>query len=685
MLTIKRSISSSNVLFLAVTIFFCFFQHTQASEPSSKKGIIDLSNWDFSKDGILELNGEWEFYPFKYYTPNQLLSGKISNPIYVSVPGNWKEYSIGKSKMPVFGYATYRVKLVLNDTCLSQKQSFALKLLDIFSAYKLWIDTTLVFQQGVPGKNLAEHSPKISSSIITFLPARDTITITLQAANYFAPQKSGILSPVEIGLFDQENARSRMKGLWYVGGAVFSFTLGIYFFFLFVIKQERKLNLLFALVCLVYGIRYLFDTEYLVLMFFPHMSASLMFKLLALCMNFFPLTLWIMHIFFPHEINKIIVQAVFVLFMLYSAIVIFVPIPSFGNLIKIIMVFSSVAIVYMLIMSGVAYRRKRESSGIMFLGMLFAAITFLNNTFGGKYYLPIGAILYLSLQAFAITLKFSRSHNRVVQLSEELQLLNKNLEVQVAERTKDLNFANESLKKLNSAKDRFISILSHDLRNPLNNLIGLSHRLIINANAKNTENIIGYSKMINESAVKCHTLTENLLNWSLLQSGTKKAFPEKIIMNKTIDDVFDLLKNQSTLKKIELVNNVSPECEIYADSRMTVSILLNLITNGIKFTPNNGKIEVSATRSDSCWHVSVSDTGIGMEQDEINNLFRIDKKIYNLGTEDEPGSGYGLLLTKEFVENNNGTIIVASEKNKGTVFTFSLPVYKSIAHEQIKD
>ena len=223
MFTIKRNLSSGNVLFLAAVILFCLFQDAQASEPSSRKGIIDLRNWNFSKEGVVELNGEWGFYPFKYYTPGQLFTGKDSNPIYVSVPGNWKEYSTGKNKMPSFGYATYRVKLVLNDIYLSPKQSLALKLSDIFSAYKLWIDTTLVFQQGVPGKNLAEHQPKISSSIITFLPSKDTITITLQAANYFASQKSGILSPVELGLFDQENAQSRMKGLWYIGGAVFSF------------------------------------------------------------------------------------------------------------------------------------------------------------------------------------------------------------------------------------------------------------------------------------------------------------------------------------------------------------------------------------------------------------------------------------------------------------------------------
>lgn len=674
MYTIKGSLSPGNILFLAAVILFCLFQDIQASEPLSNKGIIDLRNWNFSKEGVVELNGEWEFYPDKYFTPVQLSSGKIFNPVYVTVPGNWTEYSTGKNKMPSFGYATYRLKLVFNNSFTSSKQTLAVKIPEVFSAYKLWIDTTLVFQQGIPGKNFAEHQPVISPAIINFLLLSDTTSLTFQVANYFTSQNSGIQSSIQLGLSGQVNAQSLIKEYWYFGGTIFSFTLGIYFFFLFLMKQERKLNILFTLVCLLIGIRYLFDIEGIILLFFPNISAAFKFKVLLLCINFFPLTLWIIFIFFPREINKKVVQFVGILFILYSVFVIFVPIPSYGKLIKIIMALSGIVMLYIIIMSGLAYRRKRESSGIMFWGMLFAAIAFLNNMFGGKYYLPVGAILYLSLQAFAITSKHARSHNRVVQLSEDLQLMNKNLEVLVNERTKELNIANKTLEKLNFAKDKFISILSHDLRNPLSSLIGLSRRLTMNAEKNNTEKVIDYSKMINESASACHTLAENLLDWSLLQSGVEGVSPKKIYLKGVVDDVFDLLRNESVIKNIELINRISSGCEVYSDMRMTGSIIRNLLTNAIKFTPHYGKVEVSASNCNSYCQVSISDTGIGMEKDEVINLFRIDKKVYNLGTDDEPGSGYGLVLTKEFVKSNGGAISVKSEKGIGTTFTFSLPV-----------
>lgn len=127
------------------------------------------------------------------------------------------------------------------------------------------------------------------------------------------------------------------------------------------------------------------------------------------------------------------------------------------------------------------------------------------------------SIFFLIFQAVAITLRFVRSHKRVLQLSGDLQVMNEKLETMVDDRTKELNIANKSLEKLNFAKDKFISILSHDLCNPLSGLLGLSRRLIINAEKNNSDKIIDYRKMINESAAVCYTLAENLLDWSLIQ------------------------------------------------------------------------------------------------------------------------------------------------------------------------
>jgi len=188
-----------------------------------------------------------------------------------------------------------------------------------------------------------------------------------------------------------------------------------------------------------------------------------------------------------------------------------------------------------------------------------------------------------------------------------------------------------------------------------------------------SEKVTNYARIINDSAVAGHKLVENLLDWSLIESGSKDAVPQRLILKNIIDDVFDLLKSEAEEKGIELINDVDYRCEVFSDPKMTAGILRNLLTNGIKFTHKGGKVQVSATLAEKFCGISVKDNGVGMEIHETEQLFRIDKKVYNNGTNDEPGSGYGLILSKEFVECNGGTISISSKKGKGTTVLFTLP------------
>ena len=628
---------------------------------------------------IINLNGQWEFYPFKYYAPQQFSSEKVTSPVYVSVPGDWTNYYVNNKRMSAFGYATYRLKIILNTTLLKNKQILALNIPAVFSAYKLWIDTVLTMQYGIMGQSAKEHKARISPIIIPFVLSKDTVDITIQVADYFSHRFAGIRAPINFGLYDSVLNESRLKEYFYLGSSIFCMTLGLFFFFLALLKQEIKINLLFAISSLIMGVRYLFDKEDIILLFFPHMGTALMYKILFLCMNFFPFLLWSAFCFFPQEINKRVVQLTGILFFIYTIVVIILPFRSYDFLLKIYFVFAIVIMLYVIITSGVAYSRKRTSAGIFFYGMLLAPVIFYYNMFTTAFYAPVGAILFLIFQAAAITTRFVRSHKRVLQLSGDLQVMNDKLEILVDDRTKELNIANKSLEKLNFAKDKFISILSHDLRNPLSGLLGLSRRLIINAEKNNSDKIIDYSKMINESAAVCYTLAENLLDWSLIQSELNGVTPVKIYLTKVVDEVFELLRNEAALKQIELTNKINDDCQIISDIQMTKSVVRNLVTNAIKFSHHNSCVEISARRYGSFWHIDVTDTGIGMGKEELNNLFRIDRKVYNLGTDDEPGSGFGLVLTKEFVESNGGTISAKSEKGKGTVFTFTLPVFETVS------
>ncbi len=473
-----------------------------------------------------------------------------------------------------------------------------------------------------------------------------------------------------------------MEDFSYQGGAIFSFTLGIYFLFLVFVNQERKINLLFTLNCFVTGIRFLIDKKFIITTFFPDIDVISILKLLALCLNLFPILMWTAYYFFPKDMPKKVVWIITLIYILYSILIIFASPHLYIFIIPVILIFSVAVIGFIIIACAIAYYKKRESSAILFYGMIFALVTYSYNMFSNQFYFPIGVFLLLMLQATAITLRFVHSNKKVIKLSSDLKIINENLEQLVNNRTEELNKANDTLKKMNFSKDRFISILSHDLRNPLFNIIGLSRKLVSSTESENMEKIKRYSGIINESAVISYNLTETLLDWSLLKTGSKQINTQKIIFKDIVEEVFGLLRTQSNEKNITLINNIDADYEIHADIRMTTYILRNLITNGIKYTNSGGYVSISAKRKffdlnqKDFLEVCVTDNGIGISPDKMKQLFHIDQKVYRPGTNDEPGTGYGLILTKEFVEINGGTINIESEVEKGTTVSFTLPLLK---------
>ena len=229
------------------------------------------------------------------------------------------------------------------------------------------------------------------------------------------------------------------------------------------------------------------------------------------------------------------------------------------------------------------------------------------------------------------------------------------------------------LRELNTSKDKFFSIIAHDLKNPFNTIIGFSEVLKEELRSMDTETIEKYVGLINTSAVQTFRLLENLLEWANSQRG-------KIVFNPGPVNLHDLVKEELTdlyymaeEKAIELNNLLPAGFIITADRNMMKTIMRNLITNAIKFTHKNGKVEVKATLVNNKTEVSVSDNGIGMTPETINKLFRLDCNLSTMGTEDEKGTGLGLILCKEFIKKHDGKIWVKSKPGKGSIFRFSLP------------
>ena len=237
-----------------------------------------------------------------------------------------------------------------------------------------------------------------------------------------------------------------------------------------------------------------------------------------------------------------------------------------------------------------------------------------------------------------------------------------------------LKKSERSLKELNTTKDRFFSIIAHDLKNPFNSILGLSELLARVEEIDAIEKTARYGGLINEAAKSGFHLLENLLEWSRAQTGRLKFEPEIIFIREIVDEAYSLLKLHAITKNIKTVLDVPSEITVFADRNMIRTVIRNLLSNAIKFTPPDGLIVVGANIRENEVHLVISDTGKGMSPENQQKLFRIEETYTTPGTGNEKGSGLGLILCKELVEKNKGKIWVTSKPGEGSNFGFSLPL-----------
>lgn len=231
-----------------------------------------------------------------------------------------------------------------------------------------------------------------------------------------------------------------------------------------------------------------------------------------------------------------------------------------------------------------------------------------------------------------------------------------------------------SLRKTNTTKDKLFSIIGHDLRSPFNGILGASELLLGNLREYSlSEEAEGLLQIINSSAINALTLLDNLLNWAKSQTGLITVNPEKTKVSSIIREVLHVSDTRARLKNIRLIYHPQEDIEINTDKNLLEIILLNLVSNAIKFTRVQGEVTVSANRSPGRIEISVADNGIGIGEEELKKIFDSNLQYTSRGTADEKGSGIGLILCKEFVELLGGSIWVNSEQGKGSNFVFTLP------------
>lgn len=269
--------------------------------------------------------------------------------------------------------------------------------------------------------------------------------------------------------------------------------------------------------------------------------------------------------------------------------------------------------------------------------------------------------------------KLSGLNNEVINMQRELYKKNAII-TDLMNKSEEMN---RELESLNDTKDRIFSIIGHDLRAPLANII-------------QSMNLIAYDKLIYEefkqknffgtlidSSVTTMHLLENLLEWSKSELGELSFFPRNFILLGSIRSVIDLLKGVAAKKRIVIVEELSCNSYVFADQRMIEVIMRNLVSNAIKFTNEDGKLNIKVSNEKDFVKVVISDNGIGMSTDKIETIFDLTNNNVACGTKGEKGTGFGLVLCKNLIEQNGGYISIWSQINKGSEFTFTIPLPKT--------
>ena len=664
-----RSILFTILVLVTLTATNSCSSGTTIEMPLTSKGVLDLRNWDFVKDGNIKLNGQWEFYWKKLYTPLDFKKKLTEKPEYIKVPKLWSNQQQDGKKYPLYGYATYRLKVLLDD----DKQFINLySKTAIYSSSQIFINGVDVGGNGIVSKKIETSSASYNMLTKPFQVKSNELEIVILVSNFEKNRSGGFIFELQLGEVNhiaKLEKKNLIINLLIIGGILIVI---IYHFALFMMRPFTRSTLYLALFNL-FIVSY-FSSLYGLQYFIPNFQLIRDVRILGWFMAV-PTFMLLIKSIFPQEINNRLPRLA-VIIGIASYLAFLFDIEYTLDFYKGVTIISEL---YIIAIAIVAALRKKENAYIFLFSITFVALSGINDSllhFGlikSINLAQFGIFMFLLIQSYILSSRFSTAYRRNEKMSDELAWINKNLEKLVLERTKKIEDQNIQLEKLNATKDRFFTIIAHDLRGPVGNLATSLGLITDSFENLSEENKLDLLLSLKSSSDKTYHLLENLLIWSKVQGNILSFEPEIILLHQLVNESIDLLKANADQKQIKISKQISEKLQIYADNFMMDTVIRNLLGNAIKFTGNNGKIDICAKSDEDRVIIEISDTGIGIKEENIKKLFRIEHNFQLIGTNGEKGSGLGLILCKEFIDKHNGQIQVESVQGKGSSFKLYLP------------
>lgn len=666
------------LLLLIVLILLGCKQGKDQDFPKAITGTLDLENWDFESRGELNLDGSWEFYNQQLLTPTHFKSEQPKKMGYIKVPKKWEDTDIQGEKITGMGFGTYRLRLLLKN-----QKDLSLKMKTIGTAYKLYVNETLICQSGQVGESMEVHRPDWNPDTFSIGPISGEVFLLVQVSN-FSIHNGGLWDSIQLG---EKNKIHLLREIGisrdtFLGGSLF--IIAIYHISIFYFRRIDISSFLFGILCINMSMRSFLTGEIVLKKIFSEVPWSVYANIEYLTF-FIAIPIFIIYFrsCFPEEFNLWIFRFLTITSYTICTIVILTPIDIYTILLRpmqIIAIISSIYIIYVIILAA---KKNREGANVFIVGVVLFSITvfndFLHNfkIINTGYYNLIGLYFFIFSQSYLLSKKTSLAFARVEELSESL-------EKKVLQRTEELSKerdrlieANLKIATLSESRKRLSLIgqmasgIVHDIKNPMSTIKSFAELVRGgNLSKEEKEEYMGY---ISREIDRMSDMTYEILDFS---KGNIQLLTQKEKISQLLMEIYEFLKMDFKHTQIELTLEIQEDFEVEFDRDRIRRVILN-IANNAKEEMSDGEKEYSfkikSYIENSYGIISFKDNGHGL-RDEIK------QKIFEpyITEGKDYGTGLGLFMCKQIIEAHHGSITYDTIFGEGTIFFIKLPIINII-------
>ncbi|MBF0118336.1 MAG: response regulator [Desulfobacterales bacterium] len=651
------------ILIIFYLIFFNSYSYSffDNKNPYAQNGILDLRDWDFEKDGIIDLNGEWEFYWGKFIYPKDLSLEKTS--AFIKVPEIWDNVEINGIKLKGTGYGTYKLIVLLKNL----NEPMALKFLDLSSAFAVYINGVLLASIGKPGTEVSTTIPSIKPFIANFKAEGYKVEIIIHLSN-FHHYRGGMWKSISFG------RESDIKRNWATNVAFEMFLfgsiviIGFYNLVLFSLRKKDKSPFFFGIFCIFIALRILFTQERFVTTFIFNISWDTILRVdhFSYVMSI-PIFAMFIHSIFPNDFKKIYLAILQIIALLFGTCILFTPAIVYTKINPIYQFITLIFACYAFYIVIIAFIRKREDSFVFFVASLILFLSVINDILYAKALIytthlsPVGILVFICSQAFLISIRSSKAFLSVEILSSELERKNK------------------ILMDLDKLKDDFLYNTSYELKSPLNGIIGITESLLYSSFSKQSIQISSNLSMILSIGKRLSLLLNDILDFSKIKNHTLNLQRKTVDIKEIANVVLIILKQIFMDRFIEVKNEIPKEISfVYADEDRLQQIFYNLIYNAINII-EKGSVVITAYQKEDIVKVFIFSRGkLKYNYKDIIDVFKEeDNKFYNYKT-------IGIAVAKSLIELH-GEKIWTESNDKELSFHFTLTRAEDFIVKEKKD